>query len=428
MAKINTLFPWPIVSKVFRVDHVDRIDRIGAIVEDGMEGEWFKDYSDSMKKHDYKALQKTDEGYLVGRAVATTIGVFPYLQADGSIRRELRSPEEVYNPDSLESLKLAEITNNHPTEAVTTDNVNKYGVGTVGENVVADTLHGFVSVPVAIKERQAVEDVEGGKRGLSCGYTCDVVDQKGTWGGIQYDAIQKNIRYNHLAIVDEGRAGDDAILKMDGAMILDQSEIKTNKQPNNQTGGKMKIKLDGINCEADERVIDHLNAASDRADTAESDKQKADEALEAANVTIEEMQAKLDVKTSEAEELQSKLDNSIPLDQLDEKIAAIKKMDEAVALSGAELKGDESELDQKKAVIMAFDSKADLEGRTDAYIESYFDIKVEEMKKLDEKDSKNAEDLKGDSNPEPQPKVDAAPVLTPEQKLDNKIANKWRAE
>jgi len=153
MAKINTLFPWPIVSKVFRVDHVDRIDRIGAIVEDGMEGEWFKDYSDSMKKHDYKALQKTDEGYLVGRAVATTIGVFPYLQADGSIRRELRSPEEVYNPDSLESLKLAEITNNHPTEAVTTDNVNKYGVGTVGENVVADTLHGFVSVPVAIKER-----------------------------------------------------------------------------------------------------------------------------------------------------------------------------------------------------------------------------------------------------------------------------------
>ncbi|MCX7015414.1 MAG: alpha/beta hydrolase fold domain-containing protein, partial [Candidatus Sumerlaeota bacterium] len=56
--------------------------------------------------------------------------------------------------------------------------------------------------------------IEAGKTALSCGYTCDLEHTPGNWMGIKYDAIQRNIRYNHMAVVKAGRAGDAAKLHM----------------------------------------------------------------------------------------------------------------------------------------------------------------------------------------------------------------------
>lgn len=39
--------------------------------------------------------------------------------------------------------------------------------------------------------------------------------EPGEWNGEPYDAIQTNIRVNHLALVAVARAGDDARLNMD---------------------------------------------------------------------------------------------------------------------------------------------------------------------------------------------------------------------
>lgn len=43
----------------------------------------------------------TEEGYLVDRPILTTIGIFEYTNPDGTIRRELRLPEEVFKEESV---------------------------------------------------------------------------------------------------------------------------------------------------------------------------------------------------------------------------------------------------------------------------------------------------------------------------------------
>ena len=61
------------------------------------------------------AFTKTPEGFLTGRAIVTNVGVFTYRNKDGGITRELRPPEEVFAVDSLNSLKLKPVVNNHPS-------------------------------------------------------------------------------------------------------------------------------------------------------------------------------------------------------------------------------------------------------------------------------------------------------------------------
>ena len=47
----------------------------------------------------------TEEGYLVDHPIVTTCGIFEYMQEDGTVRRELRLPEEVFSEKSLKSYK-----------------------------------------------------------------------------------------------------------------------------------------------------------------------------------------------------------------------------------------------------------------------------------------------------------------------------------
>ena len=59
---------------------------------------------------------KTKEGYLRGEAVVSRAGVFKYRNVDGSVRGELRHPDNIFKIDSLETLKMIPITNDHPPE------------------------------------------------------------------------------------------------------------------------------------------------------------------------------------------------------------------------------------------------------------------------------------------------------------------------
>ena len=60
--------------------------------------------------------QKHLRVFLIARAPVTSIGVFTYKNPEGSFRKELRLPEEVFNSDSLETLKLKPLTKFHPDE------------------------------------------------------------------------------------------------------------------------------------------------------------------------------------------------------------------------------------------------------------------------------------------------------------------------
>lgn len=159
---------------------------------------------------------RTPEGYIFAEGFAARPGVMTYRDGDREWR-ELVPAEELHRADSLSTLAGKPLTVEHPPDMVTPDNVAEFGAGDVGDEVtVAD--NGFVRVKMAARRRDALDAVDGGKVELSPGYTCDVEWTPGEhpeWG--HYDAIQRNRRYNHLALVDVARGGAQMRIRIDGA-------------------------------------------------------------------------------------------------------------------------------------------------------------------------------------------------------------------
>jgi uncharacterized protein len=159
---------------------------------------------------------RTDEGYMLAEGYMARPGVMRYSDGD-SEWFELVPEETLHDAESLATIAAKPLTVEHPAENVGPDNVAQLGAGDVGDEVtVAD--NGFVRVKFAARRRDALDAIEGGKVQLSPGYVCDVDWQPGEhpkYG--RYDAIQRNRRYNHLALVDRARGGPEMRVRVDGA-------------------------------------------------------------------------------------------------------------------------------------------------------------------------------------------------------------------
>lgn len=340
-------------------------------------------------------FERTTEGFLKGRAIVTCCGVFTYKRADGTLQRELRLPEEVFAPATLESLKLKPVTLNHPTELVTPENADMLQVGSLGDNPsctnqeyngngeptdwkkLTDGLN--VAVDMIITKKDAIDAVINGKQGLSMGYTCDIemAEPGSTWCGVEYDYIQRNIKYNHCAIVDAGRAGDNAKieLRVDSADAVLEDRLVTK-----DGGTKMlkKINLDGIDYEAEESVIKALNTEKKRADdaVAELSKFKEDSAKELSVMTAERDTQKERADKAEEDLAKAKAE-ALDSTKLDEAVNARIELYKNAEKAGVEVKNDMKDADIKKAVIAKVFPKANLDGKDSAYIDARYDATVE---------------------------------------------------
>lgn len=163
----------------------------------------------------------TSQGFLRADGYFGRVGIYEYPNDDGSTRYELRPLEEVGSPDALASFDAAPVTLGHPAEEVTAENVRRHEVGTVSGEARMDGE--YVAGGVVIKDARAIKQVRGGKQELSPGYRIKLDETPGadrrygypgnTEG--RYDAIQREIRVNHLAIVDRARGGLAVRLRMD---------------------------------------------------------------------------------------------------------------------------------------------------------------------------------------------------------------------
>lgn len=388
----------------------------------------------------YSPMKRTPEGYLKGKAVVTNVGVFPYKLDNGQIRWELRPPEEVFHPDSLKTLKMKPLTNDHPKEPVTSENIKKLSVGSLGEVIQTDAYR--VSLHITVTNADAVETVEAGKKALSCGYSVDIEEKEGVWMGVPYQAIQRNIRYNHTAIVDRGRAGDAAKMKVDVALRMDSADTdiksfgyqvnQNNRHTEETTMSMKKIKLDnGVEYEAEEKVIDALHVTKQKLDTAEKtiseleDVKKQKSEIEAKKDTLEEENKKLKEDAEKAKELDPK--------KIDEAVQARLLLLDAAKKAEVEIKEDMSVLDIKKAVILKAspEAKEKLEKADDVYIQARFDAALETFTEKEEKsdeekkqDQENKKKLTDDLGNTPE-KEDAD---THRDSMVNDLENAWKGE
>lgn len=185
---------------------------------------------------------KTKEGYLRGDVVASRAGVFEYMNNDGSIRRELRHPDEVFKADSLNTLKMLPFTDDHPSDFVDSNNAAGLQKGYTGENWKIDGENIIVSLTVT--DKAMVQKIMSGRKGaVSLGYTTVLVREDGVYKGEKYDYKQTKVEYNHLAGVDYGRAGRVARFRMDSKNIdssiaecrFDKNNLKTVFEENNMS-------------------------------------------------------------------------------------------------------------------------------------------------------------------------------------------------
>lgn len=162
-------------------------------------------------------VEELSTGGIKVPAYITRTGVFTYLNEDGTKRREYRPAEEVFHADSLASLRAATITVAHPAGMVHTKTWKTDAVGHLGEDVKAEGR--FVRADLYVQAEDAVKRVRSKDlTEVSAGYDCDLEWTAGVSPeGEAYDCIQRNIRYNHVALGGKnwGRAGSDVRIRAD---------------------------------------------------------------------------------------------------------------------------------------------------------------------------------------------------------------------
>lgn len=331
---------------------------------------------------------ETPEGFLSGRAVVTNIGVFTYRNKDGTVQAELRLPEEVFDRDSLWSLKLKPVCNDHPPVNVTPENIKQYQVGNTGNNPnsqalktygdndaddMADGLH--VAIDMTIQEAKAIADVKAGKTALSCGYTCDLepAPAGSKYLGMQYDFIQRNIRYNHVAIVDAARAGDEAKIRLDSADATLGFQVM-GKKINKEEPMLKKVNLDGVDYEAEAKVIETLTQTKTRADAADAKVTELTTQVSSLSAERDTHKDRADALAKEVETLKADSVDEVKLDAL---VASKLALRETAKSLGVEKVDGVSDLDLKKAVILKVTPSAKLDGKDATYIQSRFDASLE---------------------------------------------------
>lgn len=349
---------------------------------------------------------KTPAGFLRCEAYLTRAGIFTYKDAAGNTVKELRKPSEVFAGKSISTLTMAPLCDDHPSERVDSTNAKKYSVGSVGTDLEKDG--DFLRGSVMVTDQATIDKVEKeDKQELSCGYTCEVDPTPGTWNGEHYDAVQKNIVYNHLALVSVGRAGPDVKLRLDSAAMVDEpqgklsmteAEIKDLKAENARLradSAKPVKEVESENSDTSETAGTKGGAGAPAqktkmmkigdkdfdvpqklADAMEEWMKDAGTMLGKTMLEKDASKAKSDAKDDEIKKLRVQLSNPEKLQEAVRARVALEK--NAFRVLGDDIKTDSMSDDEiKKAIVLKVSPEAKLDAVSDIYLQGRYDAAVE---------------------------------------------------
>lgn len=240
----------------------------------------------AMDKRDYD----TNGWFEIKDNPLSVVGVYPYMGRSISadcIQDRLygvyRPESELSSQDCIDSFKLIPWIDDHVMlgneDAGLTPSEQKGVQGVIGQDVYFDgtTLKGNIKV---FSEAMA-NLIANGKKELSCGYRCRYEYAPGTFNGEHYDYVQREIRGNHLALVENGRMGPDVAVLDHLTFTIDSQEFTQMMTKDTESKKDDKIEEE----EKDETVYD-------------SEEEKADEEVEKAVKDEDEDEDKDDEKKS----------------------------------------------------------------------------------------------------------------------------------
>ncbi len=282
---------------------------------------------------------RTDDGILLCDAIFARDGVLEYKSPGGKTRREFRPPEE--NQKAIAEFGLASLTLEHPTGLVDESNGDRLRKGISLQTpryVVVPGKGGFVTGQIAVMSRDAQDAVRRGDASeISAGYKCRIEETPGVWfnpatgKSERYDAIQRDIKVNHIALTRIGRAGPSVKVlgRFDSADLEDNdlayqvdaqeppySNLFTQKETMS-TNGYMPLatlNLPGGSVQVPQDIFNSIQPLLARNDSAvnslEAELEDAEDRADSAEAALSDVQGQVQYKDGMIEALRDRLDQA----------------------------------------------------------------------------------------------------------------------
>jgi hypothetical protein len=351
---------------------------------------------ETVRRFDYYGrlgkVERTQVGGIRVPARLTRTGVLEYRLPDGSVRRELRLPEEVFHEDSLATLRSAPVTDiEHHRAFIGTHNWKQATLGHA-EDIRADG--DFVAGALLIQDARAIADVDAGKlQDISCGYACHLDFTPGEWNGQRYDAIQRRIRYNHVAVLPpgRGRAGTDVSIRLDSkdAVCVGETPEEEHMKTIRLDGKDYEIgsdahlaKLDDMHRAEIKRLESERDKAIAERDTLQAKFDASEKAQKEAEEEAEQRKKKELEEEAEAEKERKKRERK-RRGILLRAARALRALDDEDAEEKMDALDEKSDRDLMLEVIRADDKDFDDQGKSDDYIAALFDIATKKARRSD---------------------------------------------
>ena len=343
----------------------------------------------------------TSQGFLKIPAFATRSGIFVYKTTDGKSIRVYRSPKEVFNPASMDSLRNCPVTRQHRGGLVTPDNFKQTAVGYTGDTV--EQVGNKLGITVFIADSHAILDVQQKRaREISAALVPKWIPEPGQVtidGKVEaYDMLHEDLIYNHVSLVDEGRAGPEVRLLMDSKdeqfAVMDglgfEIELPGDGKKTAEDAIMVKVKINGVEFEVTQAIADALSASIKIYDTqlaaVKDTGNQAIELVKTQKAALDAAAAKVDVLTTELTTTKAALDAKGAPD--------VAKFNEAVKVRATVMavakhlvaKDDHAALDAKtngelkKLSLKAHNAAMVLDGKSEDYINAAFDMLTDSLK------------------------------------------------
>ena len=233
-----------------------------------------------------------------------------------------RPEEELNKAETIQSLNGVPLQLEHHDD--TAERPAQYTrIGATGTDAVFE--YPYLSNSLHFFNQKAIDLIESGEKcELSIGYDCEIHNEAGEFEGVPYDFVQRNIKIQHVALVECGRAGADVKVS-DSKEIILNSEKNEVKQMDKEkllqlinelvkagaSEEEIKAKIDELTadaCEDDEVELEAEEVETEEPDTEEVEEQEQEtsdeeqtEQKDDDDLIIEEVKAELEKAGLDAE-------------------------------------------------------------------------------------------------------------------------------
>jgi len=351
-----------------------------------------------MRNVDYINFDESDveenaQGFMSIVANLTRTGIFTYQKVNPetgevAIIRQLRLAEE-HTESMLASLHGMPLTNNHPDELVTPENADDYIVGMASDRpkkIKAENTDSeeYIQQRLVVFNKDTITDIKRRrKKEVSLGYQCELDFTPGVYKGQNYDCIQRNIKVNHVSLVQHARGGKNCKLLLDGkeqTVNLDGFSID-DKIPREED---VKVfNIDGKEFKVEDDVYSLLTSLQTNCDEAEGKLRGKNKEIEKLTASRDELESKLKVQNDadDAEKFKSAVRERVALESQASKVLGDTNLD---GLSEVEIKGK---------VVKKLRPSISLDGKSEDYIDARYEIALEDFNADSEDKNKDVDKL-----------------------------------